>query len=63
MIKRERGRPEISNERKKSYILNVRIDQELFDYLYYIRKTTGMNNSDIVRKSIEMLARNVMNGR
>ena len=63
MVKRERGRPEITNERKKSYIINVRIDQELYDYLYYIRKTTGMNNSDIARKGIEILVRNIMNGR
>lgn len=62
MNKRERGRPEITDERKKSYILNVRIDQKLYDYLYYIRETTGMSNSDIARKGIEMLARDIMNG-
>lgn len=62
MIKIERGRPEITDERKKSYILNVRIDQKLYDYLYYIRETTGMSNSDIARKGIEMLARDIMNG-
>lgn len=63
MIKRERGRPIITDEKKKDKNVKVRLDQELFDQLYYISKVTGMSTSDILRKGLSNIFKDVVNNR
>lgn len=63
MIKRERGRPIITDEKKKDKNVKVRLDQELFDQLYYISKVTGMSTSDILRKGLSKMFKDVVSNR
>lgn len=61
-MNRDRGRPKKPFDRKKKHFVSLRYDQELSDILYYIRRQTGKNNSEILREGVKKVFDEIKNG-
>ena len=59
--KRGKGRPVKDGMSRKNLIVKCRINEDLYNKLYYLRGVTGKSDSEILREGIEEMFDKQMN--